>query len=626
MNELRKKDQLVNRRDKAAKPALAARVTSIRVQVVGGLFIVLALLLLAIVFAFTAFFRIDKAITASDEEMNRYNASLEVGKATSDLFSALAQGALQQDVQDFAQAVNQASQSLLDAEGRLTESAELLPQDDPVRIELYGLGNRAASVRDLANRMLAAAEAGRWWQVEQLAQTMIPFHQGLVVESVEQMQKLTSDRQVEAAAEGEAVYRTIQRVPLVVLPLVVGVALGITWAVVNGVVRPAERLADAAGRLAAGQLEERVSLGRGEEFARLAAAFNEMADRLQVSYASLEQRNRHLRTFVLRYDNFMIEVGLGNLSARLVLDEDEGETKDPLIALGHRLNETAAKLQRMIAQAREAASNLNASSAEILSVATQQASGASEQSAAIAQTTTTADELRTIAGQLVSRAQDVAGASQRTVEVSRAGEWAVQKTIASMHEIKGRVEGIAENILALSEQTQQIGEIIATVNDIAAQSNILALNASVEAARAGEYGKGFAVVAVEVRNLAEQSRQATAQVRTILSDIQKATNATVMATEEGTKGVDEGTRLAAQAQEAIEQLAKVIQESAQAATQMVAGGRQQASGVDQVSLAMQNINQATMQSLASTHQAEKAARDLNELAYSLTEIVEQYQL
>jgi methyl-accepting chemotaxis protein len=202
----------------------------------------------------------------------------------------------------------------------------------------------------------------------------------------------------------------------------------------------------------------------------------------------------------------------------------------------------------------------------------------------------------------------------------------VQETIASMNEIKMRVEGIAENILALSEQTQQIGDIISTVSEIATQSNILALNASVEAARAGEYGKGFAVVAVEVRTLAEQSRQATAQVKAILSDIQKATNATVMATEEGTKGVDEGVQLATQTGGVIEQLAGVIEGAAQASMQVVAGGRQQASGVEQVALAMQNINQATVQGLDNTRQTEKAAQDLNDLARSLKEIVEQYRL
>jgi methyl-accepting chemotaxis protein len=202
----------------------------------------------------------------------------------------------------------------------------------------------------------------------------------------------------------------------------------------------------------------------------------------------------------------------------------------------------------------------------------------------------------------------------------------VQETIEGMTQIKTRVDVIEENILALSERTNQIGEIIDTVNAIASQSNMLALNASVEAARAGEQGKGFAVVAEEVRELAERSRQATAQVKTILSDIQKATNATGMATEEGKKGVDAGVQLVGDMGGAIEQLAVVIDESAQSAMQMAAGGQQQTSGMEQIALAMQNINQVTVQTVSSTRQAEKAAQELNELAGRLTEIVAQYQM
>jgi methyl-accepting chemotaxis protein len=324
-----------------------------------------------------------------------------------------------------------------------------------------------------------------------------------------------------------------------------------------------------------------------------------------------------------RGSNRELQTTQANLESRIAVEQEHHKQ---LQVLMQREREQREHLQRMLAQVREAASNLNSTGAEILAATTQQASGASEQSAAISQTTTTVDELKTIAEQSVARAQEVAGASQRTVDVSRAGQRAVGDTVGSMREIRTRVEGIAGNILALSEQTQQVGEIIATVNDIASQSNILALNASVEAARAGEYGKGFAVVAVEVRNLAEQSRQATAQVRAILSDIQQATNATVMATEEGTKQVEEGMALASQAGESIEQLAGVIEGSAQAATQMVAGGRQQAAGVEQLAVAMQSINQTTVQSLESTRQAEKAARELNDLARSLSEIVEQYRL
>jgi len=346
----------------------------------------------------------------------------------------------------------------------------------------------------------------------------------------------------------------------------------------------------------------------------------------QATRKSLEKKNEDLRTAVERYIAHMTEVERGNLAARLTIEEGSQGADDPLAKLGRQLNTTTASLQRMIVQIRDAANNLGSAAVEIQAATTQQASGASEQSAAISQTTTTVDEVKTIAEQASVRAQEVAGAAQRTVEVSRSGQKAVQDTIESMGQIKERVEGIAENILALSEQTQQIGEIIATVNDIASQSNILALNASIEAARAGEHGKGFAVVAVEVRNLAEQSKQATTQVKTILSEIQRATNATVMATEEGTKRVDAGVGLASQTRQAIERLSGVINESAQAAAQMVAGGRQQVSGVEQIGLAMRNINQATVQSLASTRQAEKSAQSLNELARSLSQTVAQYQL
>ncbi len=302
------------------------------------------------------------------------------------------------------------------------------------------------------------------------------------------------------------------------------------------------------------------------------------------------------------------------------------EYKGDFDVLKRNLNRLSARVREMLSSITEAANNLSSASAEILAATTQQASTASEQSASISETTTTVDEVKTISEQSIDRAQEVVDASQRTVEVSRSGRESVNYTIDSMSQIKQRVEGIAENILALSGQAQQIGEITATVNDIASQSKVLALNASVEAARAGEHGKGFAVVAVEVRNLAEQSRQATAQVKSILSEIQNAINATVMATEEGTKVVEQGAMLAGQTQEVIEQLATVIEESAQAATQVMAGGRQQSSGVEQVATAMQNINQAMTQSMASTRQAEKAAQNLNELARSLTETVEQYQL
>jgi methyl-accepting chemotaxis protein len=315
----------------------------------------------------------------------------------------------------------------------------------------------------------------------------------------------------------------------------------------------------------------------------------------------------------------MQEMSQGRLSNRINMDR-----KDEIGVLTRAMDQMSDRMREILSSISEAANNLGSATAEILAATTQQASGASEQSAAIAQTTTTVEEVKASAEQASMRAQDVATTSQRTIEVARGGQTSVQATIISMGTIKEQVEGISENLLALSDQTQQIGEIISTVNEIASQSNMLALNASVEAARAGEHGKGFAVVATEVRSLAEQSRQATEQIKAILSEIQKATNSTVMATEEGVKGVDRGVQLSSQSRESIEQLAAVINESAQVAAQVVASGQQQQAGIDQISLAMQNINQVTMQSLASTRQTEKSAQNLNELARKMNEILAAY--
>ena len=188
------------------------------------------------------------------------------------------------------------------------------------------------------------------------------------------------------------------------------------------------------------------------------------------------------------------------------------------------------------------------------------------------------------------------------------------------------MESIAESIVRLSEQGQTIGEIMLSVNDLAEQSNLLAVNASIEAAKAGEQGKGFAVVAQEVRNLAEQSKQATIQVRSILNDIQKATNAAVMVTEQGSKAVDAGVRQSVQAGESVQKLGENIAEAAQAATLIAASSQQQMVGMDQVAQAMESIKMASTQNVASTRQTEAAAKNIQDLGRKLSDLIALYKV
>jgi len=202
----------------------------------------------------------------------------------------------------------------------------------------------------------------------------------------------------------------------------------------------------------------------------------------------------------------------------------------------------------------------------------------------------------------------------------------VEEAIGGMRGIDERMGFIAERIVNLSEQSQAIGDIIATVNDLAEQSNLLAVNAAIEATRAGEYGKGFAVVAQEVKSLAEQSRQATTQVRTILMEVQKATGAAVLATEQGTKAVAAGVKQATDAGDSIRALTSGVAEAAQAATQIAASSQQQLVGMDQIATAIANIKQATTQSMAGTKQLETAAQNLQELGGRLKVLVERQRV
>ncbi|HET6585060.1 MAG TPA: methyl-accepting chemotaxis protein [Nannocystaceae bacterium] len=343
-------------------------------------------------------------------------------------------------------------------------------------------------------------------------------------------------------------------------------------------------------------------------------------------------RLRDARVIPLR-DSLRATMQAGSDHAELVADQFVESARDAenrmrlvllvggLLALGIGIA-AAVTLSRTISEPlRETSGVLASSAAEILASTTQQASGAAETSAALTQTVTTVDEVARTAEQASQRAQAVADLSQRAAEIGKQGRRAVDDSSAEMRAVAEHVESIANSIVALAEQAQAIGEITTTVSEIAEQTNMLSLNAAVEAARAGDQGRGFAVVAGEIRALAEQSKKATVQVRQLLGDIQRATNAAVVATEHGTRQVEAGNRQVSEAGETIRLLVEAVGQASNAATQIVASAGQQAAGMAQIREAMASIHEATHQNLASTRQAENAAQDLNSMGQRLLELV-----
>ena len=299
---------------------------------------------------------------------------------------------------------------------------------------------------------------------------------------------------------------------------------------------------------------------------------------------------------------------------------------DELGELGQRLDQMVAGLKDVASQTRSGTENLNSAAAEILASTRQQAVGAAEQAAAIQETTATMEEVTQSAVQITERAKQVAASAEATSVASNTGLRAVEDTNRTMESIREQAESVAETVVSLSEKTQAIGEIIATVNDIAEQSHLLALNAAIEAASAGEHGRGFSVIASEVKNLADQSREATVHVRSILGDIQKGINRSVMLTEEAVKRVESGKQRAEVADRTIREMSGSLQQSVQAFQQIVAGANQQQIGFTQVMQAVRDIGQASQQTASSTRQFEKAAVNLTALAQQLHKAVERYRL
>jgi methyl-accepting chemotaxis protein len=315
------------------------------------------------------------------------------------------------------------------------------------------------------------------------------------------------------------------------------------------------------------------------------------------------------------------KIGAGDLSYRVSIT-----TRDEIGELGSAFNRMAQKRQQAHDAMCEAAGHVSSASAEILATTTQQAAGAQEQAAAVAQTVTTVDEVTQTSDQASQRARGVGESVQRTLEIGKAGKKVVEDSLLAMETVKEKVETTAANILMLAEQAQAIGEIIATVNDIAEQTNLLALNAAIEASRAGEHGKGFAVVAGEVKALADQSKKATAQVRQILGQIQKATNSAVLSTEEVTKGVASAIKVGGQAGETIKALAETLTETARAVSQIAASVGQQATGMVQIHQAMKNIDTVAKQNAVATRQAAQAAENLNALGTKLAALTHESEI
>ncbi|MBM4258512.1 MAG: HAMP domain-containing protein [Deltaproteobacteria bacterium] len=381
-----------------------------------------------------------------------------------------------------------------------------------------------------------------------------------------------------------------------------GLALLLARFITRAIVEPMHEVENVARQLAVGDTSAQLkNLNRRDEIGGLERAFSTMISSFQGMAQVADQ------------------VAAGDLTVNIKPQSN----KD---VLGNALANMVRGLRDLTTEITNSVSSLANATNEILSSIAQVAAGSAETSAAVAETATTVEELKQTILAASHKARTVADSSQTAVTVSHSGEQAVGDAIERMNKIREQMESIADSVIKLGEHSRAIGEIITSVTDLADQSNLLALNAAVEAARAGEQGKGFAIVAQEVKTLAEQSKQATGQVRTLLSDIQNATSVAVLVTEQGTKAVEAGVSQSVEAGSSIRQLAKNIAEAAQAVVQIAAASQQQLVGMDQVVTAVDSIKEASTQNVDTMGQMESAAQQLAIAGSQLQDLVSRYKL
>lgn len=334
-----------------------------------------------------------------------------------------------------------------------------------------------------------------------------------------------------------------------------------------------------------------------------------------------------LLTTIMRPVNAMVTMlrdmaeGEGDLTRKL-----DDQSKDEIAVASRYFNLFVEKLRTIIGQVAKASQEVASASSQLHATAEQMATGVEEVAAQAGTVATAGEEMSATSGDIAQNCQYAADGSRLASETAVAGAKVVDETIGVMSSIAERVQKTAKTVESLGSRSDQIGAIIGTIEDIADQTNLLALNAAIEAARAGEQGRGFAVVADEVRALAERTTRATREIGEMIKTIQAETKAAVIAMEEGVKEVVIGTEKAAHSGKALEQILEQINSVTMQIAQVATAAEQQTATTAEISSNMQQITEVVSQTANGAQESAAASNQLSALAEDLRRIVSQFRL
>jgi methyl-accepting chemotaxis protein len=317
----------------------------------------------------------------------------------------------------------------------------------------------------------------------------------------------------------------------------------------------------------------------------------------------------------------MEKFSMGDLTVSLHVEKN-----DDIGKLFNGFNQVVENVGNLISSVNEAVEATASASTQISSSSEEMAAGSQDQSSQTTEVASAVEEMTKTILETSQNSSKSAEAAKNAGAIAKEGGKVVNQTIEGMNRIAEVVKKSAETVNALGKGSDQIGEIVQVINDIADQTNLLALNAAIEAARAGEQGRGFAVVADEVRKLAERTTKATKEIAVMIKQIQKDTGGAVESMNKGTEEVEKGKALADKAGESLKEIIVGVEQVVDMSMQVAAASEEQSSAAEQISKNIEAISSVTQESAAGIQQIARAAEDLNRLTVNLQELTSRFKI
>ncbi|NTW57597.1 MAG: HAMP domain-containing protein [Nitrospirae bacterium] len=385
------------------------------------------------------------------------------------------------------------------------------------------------------------------------------------------------------------------------------------------IIAPVRDLMRVAEALGSGDLSKKANVKSADELGQLGTTLNNTIDRLQGLVQTEADRDK-MQHQVMDLLSIVSGAAEGDLTVKAEV------TADALGSVADAFNLMINGLTALVSQASSVAHEIQSSTGDMLQASERMRRGAEQQTAQIQGASGAVNEMSHTIQRMAENAEAATQASLKATQAAVKGGSSVAETIKGMQRIRAAVQTTGKKIKGLGERSLEIGAIIEVINEIATQTNLLALNAAIEAARAGEQGKGFAVVADEVRKLAERAARATKDITSLIKGIQVETSEAVTVMEEGTREVEEGTKLADQAGAALREIEQIVKQTSGLVTDITNSAANQVKVSESVVSSMNSISKLTQDTTKGVQDTVETIGRLADLSKRLTDAIGRFKL